>query len=244
MARKKKCPECKQKIATWMLTYSDMVTLLMVFFVMLMASGDAKIIKTRIILSAFNGKLGLLEGGQSFAPGDFENMGQKIEALPSAKRGKSLSKSKDKAVSIFKPETFNKKVRVTEDERGIVVSLMTDLLFEPNSAEIIIEEIQPVLENVRHLIDTADFSGNVRIEGHTDNMPYSGTKYKDNWELSTHRALAVLNALREIPSLTSFDETKVSVAGYGDTRPVENNDTIEGRELNRRVDIILLRDSL
>jgi len=227
-----------------MLTYSDMVTLLLVFFVMLMATGESKIIKTRIILSAFNGKLGLLDGGQTFAPGDFENMGQRIESLPSVKQGKSLSKSKKKAVSIFKPETFNKKVRVTEDERGIVISLMTDLLFEPSSAKVNVAEIQAVLENVRHLIDTADFSGNVRIEGHTDDRPYNGSQFRNNWELSAQRALSVLEALKNIPSLTSFDESKISVAGYGSTRPVESNDTPEGRELNRRVDIILLRSDL
>ena len=69
-----------------MTTFADLVTLLMVFFVMLMAAGDTKIVKTLIILSAFEGKLGILSGGQSLSPGQFESMGQNLQALPSIKK--------------------------------------------------------------------------------------------------------------------------------------------------------------
>ena len=245
MFRKKgPCPECVQKIPTWMATFADMVTLLMVFFVMLMALGEVKIVKTLIVLSAFEGKLGLLKGGQSFDLGQFENMGQNIQALPSAKRGKSLFKSLKRAQLIFEPEVKSKKVRVSEDERGIVISLMTDLLFEPGSAKVRIDQIQGVLENIRLLIDSDEFNNHFRIEGHTDERPYQGSEFKDNWDLSVQRSWAVLNALRLIPSLTEFDESKVSIHGYGDTRTVELGDTPEGRQYNRRVDVILLTEDL
>ena len=221
-----------------------MVTLLMVFFVMLMATGETKIVKTLIILSAFEGKLGVLKGGQTFTPGDLEYMAQDVESLPSARKGRSLERAIKKALSIFKPEIRAKKIRVTEDERGIVISLMADLLFEPGSAEIRIRDVQNILENLRLLISSETFKNKIRLEGHTDERPYTMSDYKDNWDLSAQRAWAVLNALRMVPSLHDFDETRVSIHGYGSTRPIEPNDTPEGRAYNRRVDIILLRDSI
>ena len=223
-----------------MVTFTDLIILLMVFFVMLMSIGDIKTVKTLIILSAFEGKLGILSGGQSLTEGTFENMGQNIESLPSNKKEKLFSKAKKKAIAVLKPEIKTKKVRITEDERGIIISLMTDFLFEPNSAKVNMGQIRGVLENLRLLIDLEEFDSHIRIEGHTDERTPQNTEFEDNWDLSIKRAWSVLNALRMVPSLTEFDERKVSIHGYGDTRPVESNDTPEGRQYNRRVDIILL----
>ncbi len=237
---KKKCSACVQKIPPWLITFTDLITLLLVFFVMLISLGDIKTVKTLIILSAFEGKLGILSGGQSLTAGTFENMGQNIEALPSSKKEKSLSEAIKKAMAILDPEIKAKKVRVIENERGIVISLMTDLLFEPNSDQVNVDQIRGVLENLRLLIDLEEFDSHIKIEGHTDERKPQNTEFEDNWDLSVKRAWSVLNALRMVPSLTELDERKVSIHGYGDTRPVESNDTPEGRQYNRRVDIILL----
>jgi len=171
-------------------------------------------------------------------------MGQQVESLPSSRKGKSLSKAIKKAVSIFRPESKNKRVKVTEDRRGIVISLMTDLLFEPGQAEVNIDEIRSILENLRLLIDSIQFNGALRIEGHTDDLPYGGDDFRDNWDLSMQRAWSVLNAMRMIPSLSEFDESKVSIVGFGSTKPLEGNETPEQREYNRRVDIVLVRQGL
>ncbi len=227
-----------------MVTFSDMTTLLMVFFVLLIASGEVKIIKTKIILSAFSGKLGLLKGGKSLSPGEFENMGQSIESLPSTKKARFLSKSYKKAISVFKPEIKSKKVRVIETERGIIISLMSDLLFEGGTAAINFNDVRDILGNVRLLMDDPDFDNHLQIEGHTDSVDYRGTDFRDNWHLSTERAWSVLNALKLIPSLSDFDENQISIHGYGGTRPVESNDTPEGRAYNRRVDIVFINEEL
>ena len=227
-----------------MVTFSDIVTLLMIFFVLLMAVGDIKIVKTRIILSAFEGKLGLLKGGQSLSPGQFENMGQRIESLPSSQRSRFLSKSYKKAISLFEPEIKSRKVRILENQRGLIVSLMSDVMFEGGSDVVAFEDVRNILENIRLLLDHADFEGRIQIEGHTDSIDYKGETFKDNWDLSTSRAWSVFNALRLIPSLKRFDESRISLHGYGSTRPIENNDTPEGRTYNRRVDIIFSHDSL
>lgn len=240
---KKKDKRTRSGAPAWMVTYSDMVTLLMIFFVLLMASGEVDVVKTRIILSAFEGKLGLLKGGKSLSPGDFENMGQSIESLPSSKRARFLSKSYEKAVTIFKPDIKAKKMRVFETERGIVISLLSDLLFEGGSAEVNFEDVRGILENVRLLMEDPDFQNRIQIEGHTDDVAYKSEDFRDNWELSIGRSWAVLNALRLIPSLAKFDENKVSIHGYGSTRPLNNNETPEGRVYNRRVDIVFSHEN-
>ena len=226
----------------WIVTFADMVTLLMVFFVMLIAVREAKIIKTFIILSAFEGKLGLLEGGKSLSPDRFEEMGQRIESLPSFRRGKSLSRALKKASATFKPDIEAKRMRITEEARGIRVSLFTDFLFAPNSARLNMEASRRVMENLKLLLTSGEFDNHIAIEGHTDARPYSGREYKDNWDLSFQRAWVVLNGLRFIPALQELDESKLSLHGYGPTRPVESNETPEGRQYNRRVDIVLIHD--
>ena len=240
MAKKKERKK-EEGAAAWMVTFSDMTTLLMVFFVMLIAAGDVKIVKTRIILSAFDGKLGLLKGGKSISPGDFENVGQTIESLPSNQKAKSLSRSFEKAVSIFQPEIKSKKVRVTENERGVIISLMSDVFFEGKSAKIDYESVKSTLENLKLLMSNSDFTHQVQIEGHTDNNPYVGDDFKDNWDLSVERAWSILNALKLIPSLHAFDESKVSIHGYGSVKPIEDNTTPEGQAYNRRVDLVFTR---
>ncbi|HBE04587.1 MAG TPA: flagellar motor protein MotB [Spirochaetia bacterium] len=234
--------ECPKGAPAWMVSFSDMTTLLLVFFVMMLASGEVPEQEMRIIMSAFSGTLGVLSGGHSISEGRFENMGQEIERLPSATRGKMLSKSLKRAVSVFKPQITARQVRVTEDERGIVISLLNDVLFKPASAELDYEAARPMLENIRLLLSGLD--SKVRIEGHTDATPLEGSSaFKDNWELSSARAWAILHGLLSVPSQVGIDESQLSISGYGSTRPVENNDTPEGRAYNRRVDIIILREN-
>jgi len=239
----KKEKECPKGAPGWMTTFSDMTTLLLVFFVMLLSSGEVQKKEMRIIMSAFNGRLGVLRGGHSIAEGKFQNMGQDVESLPSKKEGKKMSKALKDAKSLFKPQQKTKKVRINEDERGIVISLMNDVLFPPGSAELNYEKARPILKNIRLLL--SGINNDVRIEGHTDNRKISSSsEYKDNWELSVARAWAVLNGLVNIPSKVPIDEGQLSIAGYGSTRPVESNDSPEGRAYNRRVDIIILREEV
>lgn len=240
---KKKC-NCEKGAPKWMVTFSDMVTLLLVFFVMLMATGEVNVVKTMIVLSAFEGKLGLMQGGMSLSPGEFENMGQNIESLPSSRRGSSLDKAKNRAVSQFQSQIQSKRMRVTEDERGIIISLFTDMLFKPGQAELEYEAVKDILENMRLLIDSLPTSQKIRIEGHTDDLDYEGQDFKDNWDLSAARAWAVLDALKYVPSLSTFREEMVSLVAYAHTRPVVPNTSPENRQQNRRVDIILLREGL
>ncbi len=227
----------------WMTTYSDMVTLLMVFFIILLSFGEVKKVRTQIILSAFSGQLGLQAGGQTLQSSEeFETLGQSIESLPSKRDEARLEVSTNRAAAILNPYVRSKYVRLTETERGLVISLFTDVFFRPGEAALAVEPIRDVLENVRLLLDSEEYTGDILMEGHTDNVPYVGIAYRDLFELSTARAWEVMNAIRTVDALYPLNETRISVHGYGPHRPIEDNATPQGRAYNRRVDIILRRD--
>lgn len=240
MLRKKEKKEEKKE--AWMTTYSDMVTLLMVFFIMLIAFGEVKEVKTRIILSAFSGKLGVLGGGQSLdTAAEFETLGSSFESLPSSTQGDNLQRKESPATEVLNPYVRSKRVRVIDNEEGITISLFTDTFFEKGSAEVDFASVREILENIRLLMDSEAFEGGILIEGHTDAIPYQGDEFKDSWDLSAARAWSVLQALRLVPSIFPLDESKISIHGYGPNRPIESNDTPYGRAYNRRVDIVLKR---
>jgi chemotaxis protein MotB len=236
--KKKKCPPAGAP--AWMTTFSDMTTLLLTFFIMMFTTATVDGSDLRLILSAFQG-LGALEGGTTLdAEGKLAALGNNIMALPSRKAGTSLDRAKKLAVSLFQPEIKSRKVRITEDERGIVISLSADAFYRPASAELNIEEARTTVQNLANLMK-ADFmvKRKFRIEGHTDSSPTDDAgPWRSNWELSSARANNIVHYLRDF----NVNEKQLQVAGFADTVPLAANETEEGRAYNRRVDIILLTD--
>ena len=236
----KKCKKCPAEGAPdYMLTYGDMVTLLLTFFVMLLTTATIDGHELRLILAAFPG-LGSLEGGNTLEAGRLAELGNTIESLPSMDRGRALSEARREAISIFQPEIESQLVRVQEDERGLVISLAGDAFFEPASATVRIEQTRSILQRLSRLLSAPSLSGRTfRIEGHTDSFPTDPAgPWPSNWELSTDRALAVLRYLSEF----GVAERQFQVMGMGEFRPLYDNTTPEGRAYNRRVDVIILTD--
>jgi len=130
------------------------------------------------------------------------------------------------------------KVRISSDERGLVISLASDAFFDSSSAELNIEETRDILLRLGALLNSEDLQGRkFRIEGHTDNVPVDPNgPWQSNWELSAARSINVLKYLTDI----GIEETRFQVAGFADTVPLASNETPEGRAYNRRVDIVIL----
>jgi chemotaxis protein MotB len=236
---KRKEKKVEEGSPRWLVTYGDMTTLLLTFFILMFTTAEIDGAELRMILAAFQG-LGSLRGGNTLQVGKLAELGHTIMSLPSREAGKALDKARRTAISQFQPELKTKKVRIKEDERGLVISLAADSFFEPASAEINIEESRQVLQKVATLVSSPDLSGRkFRIEGHTDDIPTDpeGT-WETNWELSADRAVNVLHYLVDF----GVDESQCQVAGFADTVPLASNDTREGRAYNRRVDIVLLTE--
>ncbi|WP_296022776.1 flagellar motor protein MotB [uncultured Treponema sp.] len=240
MARKSNEP---QKPSTaWQGTYGDMITLMLCFFVMLYDPSEVD----TTTLSQIQASLAIQEesmenptttGGMSLTAGRLADLGNTVNSLPSVEKGKSLGLAKKKAISLFAPEIHSAKITISSDERGLVITLASDSFFEEGSAELNIEETREILLKLSKFFQEPELQKRrFRIEGHTDSNPVSNEKYQSNWELSAARALNTLHYLSDF----GVDESKFSIAGYADTRPVFSNDTREGQAYNRRVDIIIL----
>jgi chemotaxis protein MotB len=241
MAVKKKKSEKKSYAAPeYMLTYGDMVTLLLTFFVIMISAGEVDPVELRLILSAFSGNLGTFKGGTTLSKGQLVEMGMSIESLPAKEKGVTLARSVKEAEEILKPELRAKQVRVREDERGLIISLSSDTFFRAGSADLEMDKAGELLRKVGRLV--RDVPNKIRIEGHTDATPIdpNNPQYRSNWELSTARSMSVLNYLLAQPG-GQDKEKDFEVAGFSEHRPVEKNDTPEQRAYNRRVDIVIMR---
>ncbi len=240
MAKKfRKKPEEGQPL--WLLSYSDLVQQLLVFFVMLYAiSGDMlDTSEIRLLLSAFSG-LGSLQGGTTLQAGKLAGLGHTVMDLPATEKGKFLGRTRQAAVAAFQPELRSKAMRIREDERGLVISLAADAFFDAASADVRIEQARAPLQKLAGFMSQPDMAGRkFRIEGHTDSVATDPrSRYPTNWELSSARAINILHTLVDY----GVNDQQCQVAGFADTVPLAANDTPEGRAYNRRVDVILLSE--
>jgi chemotaxis protein MotB len=238
MAKKKK-PDAGSAGGEWIVTYSDMVTLMLCFFVALFNPDDVDPAQLAAMISSLNNiGLGGSIGGNTLSSGKSADLGNTIMSLPSMERGQSLGTALRKAMSLFNPEIRSNKVKVTHDERGLVISLASDVFFNPASARINIEAARDILLRLGTLLVSDELRGRkFRIEGHTDQVPVDPDgPWESNWELSAARAINVLHYLADL----GVSENRFQVAGFADTMPISSNNTPEGRANNRRVDIIIL----
>lgn len=235
----KKAKEPEKPSTAWQGTYGDMITLMLCFFVMLYNPSEVDVTQLATITQSLQmQETESTSGGMSLSAGRLSDLGNNINSLPSLEKGKSLGLAKKKAVSLFAPDVKSNKITITSDERGLVITLLSDNFFEEGSADLNINETRETLLRLSEFFRSSEISDRrFRIEGHTDNTPVAATSvFPSNWELSATRAVNVLHYLADY----GVDENKFSVAGYSDTRPKFSNDTAEGRAYNRRVDIIIL----
>ena len=149
MAKKEKKEPAKPSTA-WKGTYGDMITLMLCFFVMLYDPSEVDTaalaqIQESLQITTESIEAPVTSGGQSLAAGKLADLGNNISALPSAEKGKSLSIAKKKPVSLFAPEVKSAKITISSDERGVVISLASDVFFEQGSAVLNIDETRDIL---------------------------------------------------------------------------------------------------
>jgi chemotaxis protein MotB len=231
----------KKGAPPWLVTMGDMSNLLMCFFIVLMGEEVTTIGKEdfSMILSSFKGNVGIMEGGKSISKGRLTDLGQNVLSLPSTEKKKAYDKSFKHAKEILKPELLARTVRMREDERGLVISLSSDSFFDQGSA-VILKDTRPVLRKISTIFK--DIPNYIRIEGHTDTVPVrpDATRgFDSNWELSAARAV---NVLRFFADEENVAQKRLSAVAFGQFRPVDTNNTPEGRAYNRRVDIIILKE--
>ena len=205
----------------WLLTYGDMVTLMMTFFILLFSMSTIDPVKLR-----------------AFADSLAETVGHaKIE-----REEIDLAAIMEKVVDIVIEQNMQENVSVRSDARGVTIDFKGDVAFQTGSADLsaaaksLLDKLAPEINAA--LRTTPPFP--IAIEGHTDNVPLrKGGAFPSNWELSTARASATVRYLLEQGGVEA-PPGKLSAIGYGDTWPKDTNSTPEGRASNRRIEILFL----
>ncbi|MFZ3044330.1 MAG: flagellar motor protein MotB [Desulfatirhabdiaceae bacterium] len=216
----------------WLTTINDMITILMVFFVLLFAVSQMNSPKSGQFLQSVQSALGVLKEGSRLGVGGTADSINRIEQTgPSIKeieQSEAPSETPPEKKIIDHPD-----VTVVQTAQKLYITVADRLLFRIGSAEL--NPVgYPVLDKVAETLQ--QLSGQICIEGHTDTTPIQNSRFPSNWELSVARAVHVLNYFIQYRKM---DSGRFSVAGYGDSRPVASNDSPESRGKNRRVSIII-----
>jgi chemotaxis protein MotB len=238
----------------WLVSYADFITLLFAFFVVMFASSQGNkasevsaSVRSALEEGKFTAAISTALGhGKHEANKEPVNPDPKVtrktepEAAPPPAPSASPAPTADLAKSLAKlqsnltSELQSGKVQVRLDERGLTISLREATFFASGDAAVQPSSL-PTLEKIAAVI--ADLPNSLRLEGHTDARPIHNSLYRSNWDLSTARAIAMLELLQ---SRFRISAERMAVAGYAENAPSDTNDTEEGRAHNRRVDLVVL----
>ena len=263
MSRRKKHAEHANH-ERWLVSYADFITLLFAFFVVLYASSQVdqrKVGRLALAIQVAFQELGVFQTSSTQVPLASEdpmpfatvqaienikrttNLGHVVSrpqgALGEGRGGGgpengNLTQLQKELESALSQEIAKKEISMRREPDGMVISLREVGFFESGSAEMK-PESEPAFDRIAVLLRDKGFR--IRIEGHTDNVPIHTARFSSNWELSTARATELV---RLLIVRDGFSPSNLSAAGYAEFHPVASNATVEGRGVNRRVDIIVL----
>jgi chemotaxis protein MotB len=235
--RKKKHEEDEGGGERWLITYADLITLLLAFFILMytMSKQDSKKYQevAAHLKAIFSGSNSVLATG---------NVAGKVPVELSFKGGaenvaalKEQLEKELREIGNQGPGNKLEKISLISDERGLVVRAMENAFFDTGKADLTLrartalDGIAPVVKNMPN---------HVRVEGHTDNVPINTNEFRSNWELSVRRATEVVRYLIE---RHGFPPDRISASGYAEYRPIAANDSPDNKALNRRIEMIIIK---
>lgn len=221
----------------WLITYADMITLLLIFFIVMYTLSRIDVKKFQYLSASLSKAMGagsmmLDSPGPSVVPGI---AGTVPDSSLQSVENTQMENMKRDLEKYIKDSNLQAKVSVTMEERGVVLSFQDEVLFRLGSAELTPKARQIVLKIGPMLAEMPNY---LRVEGHTDDLPIVNAPFPSNWELSAARSNSVLKEL-----LRNFDihPQRMSAVSYGEYRPIVENDSDSHRQMNRRVNIVVLR---
>ena len=249
-------------VPAWVMTFADLMTLLMCFFVLLLAFSEMDVAKFKQLSGSMKEAFGVqaevevrtIPKGTSvvakeFSPGSpdptalnqvrqftIDSNRNTLDALD--RELKEIEETREHARRLrlaLQEEIKEGSVSIETEGMKVIVHITENASFESGYADVR-KEFLPALEKISRMIDND--SGEITISGHTDNVPISNERFRSNWDLSTSRAVSVAH---EFMQMSPLDPKKITVTGHADTRPAAPNDTAENRARNRRVDIAIVR---
>jgi len=243
MARRRKEEE-HENHERWLVSYADFITLLFAFFVVMYAISSVNEGKYRVLSDSISSAFKNIPGQSSGAMVQVNPSAPTPVAIPfnrpqivnlkaekEKQQNRELLRNKAKEImEALAPLVEQGQVRVTEGALGITVEINASVLFDSGEARLQVPALR-ALTAVGQILATTDFP--ITVEGHTDNAPINTPLFPSNWELSGARAASVVRLFIE----TGVDPRRLTATGYAEQRPVDDNNTSEGRQRNRRVAI-------
>ncbi|NLC53320.1 MAG: flagellar motor protein MotB [Firmicutes bacterium] len=215
----------------WMTTYSDLTTLLMCFFVLLFALSTVSTEKYEQVAvslkSVFSGSPGIMYGGVN-------PLGEEMPFDLSSPINIEFQDVYSEIEAMLAEEGVGVAVEIFQEERGLIISFKEKIFFDIGSAQLR-PEARNLLSRVGRVLAADDHD--IRVEGHTCDLPIQSKTFPSNWELSTSRAT---NVTRFLIEEVGINPGRLGATGYAEFRPIAVNDSEENRVRNRRVDILLL----
>ncbi|WP_194714890.1 flagellar motor protein MotD [Noviherbaspirillum soli] len=242
MARKRyeEEPESQER---WLVSYADFITLLFAFFVVMYAVSSINDGKVKVASNALTTAFGRLPAA---APPVRDRLAPELPLLPrqsiyrSRLNDNAIRREKEQLTTIARdlltalaPLASQGKVKVTQGARGITVEINASVLFAPGDAKLSAPSTEALAAVAQVLKDDLHA---IQVEGHTDNVPIRNALYPSNWELSSVRASSVVRLFID----NGVAPVRLTAIGHGANRPVESNDTPEGRLRNRRVQLMIM----
>ncbi len=230
MRDEKKKPEEEDAEASspaWMATFADMMTLLMSFFILIMSFSTMEMDKFKMAMGSLKGAMGVLgvqkklRPDQSFFSPNTQNQDQLKQ--------KSVLNHIQKMREEIKRKGLEDKISVEQEGGEVYIQIKENMLFGSGEAE-----LKPTYLSILSYIAKTFFheAKQIRVEGHTDNIPIRTKEYPSNWDLSIDRAL---NVVKHFVNHENVHPAKLIIAGFGEHKPIVANDSPESRAKNRRV---------
>ncbi|RJQ84822.1 MAG: type VI secretion system protein TssL [Desulfobacteraceae bacterium] len=234
MLQEQETPKIDKGAPRWVVTFGDLMSLLLCFFVLLLSFSEMDRKKYKQVAGSLEQAFGVqrkirvmeIPKGMKIIAKDFDQ--EIIETRILEDIGKEIDDMLSSQL-----EEFKEQIALEAGENEITIRLMGESTFDSGRDEIR-EKLKPLLGNLAKVLEKAD--GDVIISGHTDNVPVRSGPFKSNLRLSIARAAAVADYMLVN---SRIDPKRVSTMGFGEYRPIESNITERGREMNRRVEIIL-----
>ena len=224
---------------TWLVTYADLMTLLLVFFILMYAISSLNLIKFKHIISSIQVNLGEKNPGMGLL--EIVKVPERLDKKVSLADLSGLKSRENEMLGdiddLIQEKKLGKHIIAQISEGKIYIQIRGKVLFDSGAAQLN-EDAKPILDKIIDIIqDYEEF--NVNIKGHTDNTPISTAQFASNWELSAIRATTVLKYLID----GEVNPMRLTATGYGDLLPLVANDSVENRAINRRVEFVLERET-
>lgn len=221
---------------SWLLPYSDLMTLLLALFIVLFATSSVDVQKLKQFSEAFSQ---IFDGGTSFMDSNSTPMPvvpdqNEDEDAAYLEDQQALGEIQDRVDNYIAVNELEKQFETQLTDEGLLITIRDSILFDSGSADVK-DEYLPIAQDIGELL-SFDPPRHIIVRGHTDNVPMNTAEFRSNWELSVMRSV---NFLKIILQNQELDPLLFSAKGYGEYQPIASNDTPEGRAKNRRVEVLI-----